>query len=139
MSRDILKRLTFPNAQTDLICELVSEHLKFKDVDKMKKSTLKRFFALDRFDLHLELHRIDCLASHGLLDAYEFCQKKLKEFAAEPPPPMKVISGKDLLELGFEPGPNMGKILHAGEDEILEGRVKTREDALEFVKKNYKV
>ena len=81
MSREILKRLTFPNHQIQLICELVAEHLKFKDVFQMKLSTLKRFLALDRFDLHMELHRLDCMASHKNLSAYEFCKQKIAEFA----------------------------------------------------------
>lgn len=136
MSRDICKRLAFSNDQTELICSLVREHLRFKDAFQMKLSTLKRFFALDRFDLHLELHRLDCLASHGNLDAYRFCQEKLTEFAKLPPPPSKIVTGDDLIQLGLKPGPDFSKILRAVEDAVLEGTVKTREEGLELVKKS---
>lgn len=103
----------------------------------MKQSTLHRFFSQNRFDLHLELHRIDCLASHKILDVYEFCKSKFEYFQAQPPPPLKLIGGNDLMQLGFSPGKQMGEILRAVEDEILEGKVKTKEEALTFVKSSY--
>jgi poly(A) polymerase len=134
MATEICKRLTFPNAQTDLIASLVSEHLRFKDAFEMRVSTLKRFLSLDRFDLHLELHRIDCLASHGKLDAYNFCKEKWEEFKKLPPPPLRLITGEDLKGLGFKPGPEFSTILRAVEDAILEGTVKTRDEALHLVK-----
>lgn len=137
MTKKICKRLAFPNSQTDLISALVAEHLRFKDAFQMKKSTLRRFFALDRFDLHLELHRLDCLASHKNLDAYEYCRKKLAEFSALPAPPEKLITGADLLELGFKPGREMGEILRSVEDAILEGMLHTKEEAIDYVQKNY--
>lgn len=137
MAKKICKRLAFPNSQTDLISTLVAEHLRFKDASQMKKSTLRRFFALDRFDLHLELHRLDCLASHKNLDAHEYCRKKLAEFSAEPAPLKKLITGADLLELGFRPGKEMGRILRGVEDAVLEGTIHTKEEAIDYVQKNY--
>jgi poly(A) polymerase len=134
MSEDICKRLTFSNAQTKLICELVAEHLRFKDASKMKVSTLKRFLSIDRFDLHLELHRLDCMASHKNLDAYYFCKEKWEELKALPPPPLKLVTGKDLIAFGLKPGPQFSEIIRRVEDHILEGTIKTREEALEFVK-----
>jgi poly(A) polymerase len=137
MSREILKRLTFAGAQIDIICSLVAEHLKFKDVFNMKISTLKRFFALERFDLHMELHRLDCLASHGKLDAYEFCKTKLAEFGAQPPPPTKLVTGADLIKMGFQPGPRFAEMLRAMEDAVLEGQIRTREEAVAFIESHY--
>lgn len=135
MSEKICKRLTFSNAQTELICALVAEHLRFKDAFQMKVSTLKRFLSMDRFDLHLELHRLDCMASHKKLDAYEFCHQKWEEFKALPPPPLKLVTGKDLIAFGLKPGPEFSEIIRSVEDAILEGTIKTRDQALEFVKK----
>ncbi|MBM4317611.1 MAG: CCA tRNA nucleotidyltransferase [Deltaproteobacteria bacterium] len=134
MSEAICKRLTFSNAQTKLICELVAQHLRFKDASKMKISTLKRFLSMDRFDLHLELHRLDCMASHKKLDAYYFCKEKWEELKALPPPPLKLVTGKDLISFGLKPGPQFSEIIRRVEDNILEGIIKTREEALEFVK-----
>ena len=137
MSRDICKRLTFSNSQTDLICALVAEHLRFKDAKQMRVSTLKRFLKMERFDLHMELHRLDCLASHKNLDLHRFCQEKLDEMAKEPPAPSKVLTGQDLIEMGFKPGPRFTEILRAVEDAILEGTLHTKEEALKFVKKQF--
>jgi poly(A) polymerase len=137
MSEGILRRLAFSNDDRQLICSLVAEHLRFKDAAQMKVSTLKRFFSLDRFDLHMALHKIDCLASHGDLTAYGFCQEKLAEFAKEPPPPLRLVTGADLIGMGFLPGPRFSEILRAVEDAILEGTVKTREEGLEWVKSRY--
>lgn len=137
MSRDICKRLTFSNDQTDLICALVNEHLRFKDAFNMRLSTLKRFLSIDRFDLHMELHKIDCMASHKKMDAYNFCKAKVEEFSKLPPPPSKLVTGEDLIGLGFKPGKDFAKILRAMEDGVLEGTITTKEEALNFVKQNF--
>lgn len=137
MAIDICKRLVFSNEQTHLISELVLHHLRFKDAKNMRLSTLKRFIGMERFDLHLELHRLDCLASHGNLDAYNFCKEKQAEFAKLPPPPSRLVTGQDIIELGHKPGPEFSKVLRAMEDAVLEGTVVTREQALDFVRKHY--
>lgn len=137
MAKDICKRLTFSNDQTNLIASLVREHLRFKDAMNMRLSTLKRFLSLDRFDLHLHLHRIDCMASHGKLEAYQFCKDKFEEFSKLPPPPSKLVTGEDLIAMGFKPGKEFAKILRAMEDGVLEGTITTREEALQFVKENF--
>lgn len=137
MAETICRRLAFSNQQTDLIKSLVLEHLRFKDVFNMRLSTLKRFLSLPRFDLHLEQHRLDCLASHKNLDAYDFAKKKYEEFLKEPPPPLRLINGSDLKEMGFLPGPVFTQILREVEDQILEGKVTSREQALQFVREKY--
>jgi poly(A) polymerase len=137
MSDVILRRLAFSNDSRELICALVREHLRFKDAFNMKVSTLKRFFSLDRFDLHMALHKIDCLASHKDLSAYQFCTEKLAEFAKEPPPPLRLVTGADLIAMGFSPGPEFSGILRHVEDAILEGHVRTREEGLDWVRKHF--
>lgn len=135
MSEKILRRLAFSNESREIICSLVAEHLRFKDAFQMRVSTLKRFFKLPRFDLHMELHRIDCMASHKDLSAYAFCQSKLAEFAKEPPEPSRLVTGGDLIAMGMKPGPEFTRILREVEDAILEGAVRTREEGLEWVRK----
>jgi LAO/AO transport system ATPase len=135
MSDVILRRLAFSNESRELICALVAQHLRFKDAKQMRLSSLKRFFSLDRFDLHMALHKIDCMASHKDLTAYRFCEEKLAEFSKLPPPPLRLVTGEDLKGLGYKPGPEFSKILRAVEDAILEGTVKTKEEGIHFVKK----
>jgi len=136
MTEKILRRLRLPRETGELVGTLVREHLKFIEVGNMRPATLKRFLRQDRFDLHLELHRLDCLSSHGDLSWYRFCSDKLKELAAAKAPlrPPKLIGGADLIALGLLPGPAFKRILGEVEDAQLEGRVATREEALRLVR-----
>jgi poly(A) polymerase len=136
MADAILKRLKFPRKETEAVVALVEDHLRFMDVKEMRESRLKRFLRQENFAEQLELHRLDCLASHGKLDNYHFCKSKLKEFGAEKISPPRLVSGKDLIELGFKPGPLFKKILSAVEDAQLEGKLKSREDAIAFIRRS---
>lgn len=134
MAKKVCRRLRFSNRQTERICELVRHHLKFKDIFKMRESTLKRFLGMPYFEEHLALHQADCLASHGLTDAYEFAKAKLEEFGEEEIKPAPLITGTDLIEMGLTPGPVFSKLLSQVEEAQMENRVKTRSEALELVK-----
>ncbi|GBD38841.1 CCA-adding enzyme [bacterium HR37] len=133
MARKICKRLRLSNKQTERITSLVREHLRFKDVFHMRESTLKRFIGLPYFEDHLTLHLADCLASHGSTEAYEFVKRKLKEFKEEEIKPKPILSGYDLIEMGYSPGPIFSKILSSLEEAQLEGLVSTKEEAKRFV------
>ena len=130
MSRTILNRLRFSNDETDQVVSLVANHMKFKDVRQMRPSTLKRFLRLPRFEEHLELHRLDCMASNGLTDSYTFVREQAAEMSADELRPHRLITGRDLLEAGYKAGPEFAKALHAVETAQLEGNVSTREQAL---------
>lgn len=137
MAADICKRLRFSNDDTLQIQALVANHMRFKDVAQMRKSTLKRFVRLPLFSEHMALHRLDCQASHGRLDAYQM----VRDFLAETPPeqvrPTRLLTGDDLLRMGYPPGPRYQEILATLEDAQLEGSVATREQAVAFVKQHY--
>ncbi len=137
MAEDIGRRLRLSNDETEQVCALVANHLRFKDVFRMKPSTLKRFVRLPKFEEHLELHRLDCLASHGLLDSYEYVQNFLRETPPEQVRPPRLVTGEDLKALGYRPGPQFAVILKTVEDAQLEGQLSNREDALAFVKENF--
>jgi poly(A) polymerase len=136
MAGEILARLKYPGEVITRVQSLIADHLKFMNVPKMKTSTLKRFLRKPHFDEDLELHRIDCLAGPGDLETYHFVKRKLDEFkrVGEPLKPKLPIDGDDLRKLGLPPGPRYKELLAAVEDEVLEGRITTREQALEFVK-----
>jgi poly(A) polymerase len=138
MAEAICHRLRFSNDEIEQIMSLVANHMRFKDVTRMKVSTLKRFARLSRFPEHLELHRLDCLSSHGSMDAYRFVQKFLAETPAEQVRPARLISGEDLKEMGFRPGPAFKQILDAVEDAQLTGHLGTREQAIAFVQESFK-
>ncbi len=133
MAEAICRRLRFSNEDTGQIAALVANHLRFKDVSQMKPSTLKRFVRLDRFEEHLALHRLDCLSSHGSLEAYDFVQRFLAETPPEQVRPPRLLSGEDLKALGFAPGPPFKTILEAVEEAQLNGKIQTKEEAVELV------
>lgn len=134
MAQEICRRLRLSNEQIEEIVDLVKNHLRFIHVRQMRESTLKRFLRKENFGKHLELHRLDCLASHGDLSSYHFCQEKLEKFTQEAMRPEPLINGHDLIDLGLKPGPIFSEILGAVEDLQLEGKLSSKEEALEWVK-----
>ena len=137
MAAEICRRLRFSNHETDQILALVDNHMRFGDVQRMKQSTLKKFLRLPAFNEHLELHRIDCLSSHGQLDSYEDSREQLRSIPPEAIRPTPLITGRDLIDAGYKPGPRFKEILTAIEDAQLEGRLATREAAMEYVRSEF--
>ena len=137
MTHEICRRLNFSNDDTEQIEALVANHMRFKDVERMKPATLKRFLRMPEFDEHMELHRMDCLASHGDLGLYEYATEKLRTIPPEEIRPEPLITGDDLINLGYTPGPRFKEILAAVEDAQLEGKIHSREEAVEFVTRDF--
>ncbi len=134
MAQEICERLKFSAKSTEKIVALVGNHQKFGSVREMKTSTLKRFLRQEHFADLLELHRLDRLSSQRPLDSHQFCFDKLREFEHEHIHPPRLISGEDLLALGFQPGPVFKEIMEYVEDAQLEGEIATRDHALELLK-----
>jgi poly(A) polymerase len=139
MARAICSRLRFSTNDTEQIVALVANHMKFKDVRDMRKATLKRFVRLPKFEEHLALHRLDCLGSHRNLDHYQFVQNFLRDTPREQVQPARLLTGDDLISLGYQPGPAFSGILREIEDAQLDGQITSREEALEFVKSRFPV
>src|SRR5438874_4316851 len=137
MTEAIMERLRFSRAEIDATVEMVRQHMVVKDVPKMRVAKLKRFMARPTFDVELELHRVDCQGSHRMLDNYEFLLRKREEFANEPIIPPPLVRGDDLIVLGLKPGPKFSEILEAVETRQLEGTLRSREEALAWVKREY--
>jgi len=134
MAEEICRRLRLSNDETEQVCALVANHMRFGHVMRMKESTLKRFLRLPRFTEHLELHRLDCLGSHRDLALYNFAQEKLHTLPAEQIRPVPLLTGDDLIAAGYPPGPAFKKWLTAAEDAQLEGAIHNKEEALALVK-----
>jgi putative nucleotidyltransferase with HDIG domain len=134
MAESILERLRFSNQEIQTVAALVADHLRFKDVKRMRESTLRRFLREPHFEELLELHRLDCLASHGLLGNYEFIRQKQRELPPERLRPRRLVTGDDLLAAGYRPGPQFARMLEAAEDAQLESRIATREEGLDVVR-----
>jgi len=130
MAEAALKRLKAPNALTEAVVSMVENHMNFMNVKKMRLSTLKKFLSRETIRDELELHRADCLSSHGDITNYDFVKEQLEHFKAEQIKPAPFITGKDLIAMGLKPGPVFGKILGDVYDLQLEDKITTREEAL---------
>jgi poly(A) polymerase len=130
----ICRTYRFSNDDTTQIVALIANHMRFKDARQMRLATLKRFVRLPQISEHLELHQMDCLASHGSLDAYDFVQRFLEETPPEQVRPPRLVTGDDLMTMGLRPGPKYKDILLAVEEAQLEGRLADRGSALEYAR-----
>jgi poly(A) polymerase len=137
MATRVMERLRFSREAIDATTQAVANHMIFKDVQSMRVARLKRFMAHPYFDEELELHRVDCASSHGMLDNYEFLLQKREEFAHEPLIPPPLVNGRDVIALGWKPGPKIGEILEAVQTRQLEGTLTHREEALAWVKAEF--
>ena len=137
MAEAICKQLRFSNEDTEQIVALVDNHMKFGAVEEMRASTLKKFVRLPHFEEHLALHRLDCLSSHRNLDSYDFVRRFLEVTPPQQVRPERLLSGDDLQDMGFRPSPLFSRILQALEDAQLEGQIRTREEAKEYVLNKY--
>lgn len=133
MAEAICRRLRMSNGDTEQILALVANHMRFGDVEKMRASTLKRFLRLEKFDEHLALHRMDCMASHGDLSLYEFARRHYETTEPEQMRPQPLITGNDLIARGYKPGPQFKEMLMLVEDAQLEGNIHTPQEALALV------
>ena len=134
MAEGILERLRFPRKQIDAVVQAVRCHMQFKDASQMRKATLRRLLMRPTFPLELQLHRADCLGSHGRLDVYDFLVEQSKELESQPEIHPPLLKGEDLIKLGMQPGPAMGALLNEIREKQLQDELKTSEEARAWVK-----
>jgi putative nucleotidyltransferase with HDIG domain len=134
---EICRRFRFSSDETHQILSLIENHMRFADADRMKASTLKRFFRLDRFEEHLALHRMDCMAASGNLDHWNFVRERYAAMPEEAVRPAPLLTGRELIAAGYQPGPRFKEILRAVEDAQLEGAIATADDAMALVTERF--
>jgi poly(A) polymerase len=137
MGAEICRHFRFSNEETRQVLALIGNHMRFMDAERMKESTLKRFFRLERFEEHLALHKMDCLAGSGYLEHWEFVRERWNAMPEEAVRPRPLITGRELIAAGYAPGARFREMLHAAEDAQLEGAVATPEEALQLVRKRF--
>lgn len=137
MGAEICRRFRFSNDETHQVIALIENHMRFADAPRMKESTLKRFFRLDHFDQHLALHKMDCLAAHGNLEIWDFVRERYESTPNESVRPRPLITGRDLIAAGYQPGEQFRPMLQAAEDAQLEGAVATKAEALALVQQHF--
>ena len=134
MAADLMRRLRFSRKQVEDVSLAVRHHMQFKDVVQMRKSTLRRMLMRETFPLELELHRLDCLGSHGRLDHYDFLVAQMAELAEKPQIRPPLLTGKDLMALGLKPGPRLGELLDLIREKQLQEELKTKAEARQWVR-----
>lgn len=137
MAREVLRRFHTSNAFIDGVAACVGNHMNFMQVKNMRLGTLKKFLSRPTIDTEMELHRIDCLASHGNCDNLVFLAQELERLKSERLKPSPFLRGRDLVDLGFKPGPRIGEILASLYEMQLEEEISTKEEALDRVRKGY--
>jgi poly(A) polymerase len=137
MGAEICRRFRFSNDETRQTLALIENHMRFADAQRMKASTLKRFFRLEGFEEHLALHRMDCLAASGNLDHWEFVREQWRAMPAETVRPRPLITGRELIAAGYAPGAGFREMLRAVEDAQLEGAIGTADEALRLVREKF--
>ncbi len=130
MAGKICDRLKTSKAEKERIMWLVRRHLCFKDARNMRISTLKKLFAHEGYAELLVLFKADTLASSGDLSDYNFCQEMYEKLSHEEVKPKPLINGNDLIAMGLAPGPIFSKILSQVYEEQLDGKITTKEEAL---------
>ncbi|MBU0677146.1 MAG: CCA tRNA nucleotidyltransferase [Verrucomicrobia bacterium] len=134
MAEKILRGLAMSNSDVEAITHCIRNHMRFIDVKHMRTATLRRFVGGPYFATELELHRLDCLASHGSLENYEFIQRFLKTLASTPPMPERWISGRDVMALGIPEGPEIGHWVETAYECQLEGSFTDKQEALHWLR-----
>ncbi len=134
MAEGICRRLRIGNKQSELVCELIKNHMRFKDFPQMRKATRLRFFALEGFERHLELHRADRMSADRDTSTYEQAKLEYESLSQKEISPPPLISGKDIIKLGIKPGPQVGQILDKIRESQLEGTISSREEALDLAR-----
>jgi poly(A) polymerase len=137
LTHAILTRLRFSREEIEQVEALVENHMRFKDVHHMKESTLKRFLRLPDFEEHLELHRLDTMSSNHRLENYELAKSKLAEYSEKHLQPEPLVTGADLIGMGYQPGPRFSEILSVIEDAQLEGTIQTRGEAIHLIRDTF--
>jgi poly(A) polymerase len=137
MAEEICGRLRFSNDAAAQVLALVANHMRFAHVPQMKDSTFKKFVRMPDFEEHLELHRLDCQASHRDLTSYSFTRERIAAIPPETFRPAPLIGGADLIAAGYPPGPRFKEILSVVEDLQLDGQLQSKDNAMEYVKREF--
>ena len=138
IAEKIMRRLKFSRTDMETILALIHCHMQFIHIQEMRPNRLKRFLRMPDFELHLQLHRLDCMGSHGFLDNHEFCLRKLAEVKSDELHPPRLLNGSDLIAMGFAPGPLFNEILQTVEDAQLDGEITTSDEARKLVSKRWR-
>ena len=131
MACAIAERFRFSNADRDAIVQAIRNHMRFASVREMRPGKIRRLLADPNFPLELELHRLDCISCHGMLEGFVYLLDCLRARSEHELPEMWV-TGKKLIACGCRPGPAFKEVLERTYEEQLNGNLAAEEEALRF-------
>jgi len=138
---EIGKRLSMSNENIALISNLVKDHMNFKEVKNMKRSTLRRFLSKPHIVELIELSKADSLGTDFEHDMsfIDFAKNQLKNFddLNEPVMPDPFVDGHDLIAMGFKPSPKFKVMLDKVMDLQLENKINSKEEGIDFIVKKF--
>ncbi|MFH0952724.1 MAG: CCA tRNA nucleotidyltransferase [Verrucomicrobiota bacterium] len=134
IAEEILRRLRLPQREIEAVTYCIRNHMRFLDVQRMRRSTLRQLVGAPTFPVELELHRLDCIASHGDLGNYEFLLRFVAELKSEPALPAPWVTGHDLMALGLPEGRQIGLWHKKAYEAQIEGRFPNREELLQWLR-----
>jgi len=133
----ICKRLRFSKKDSDEISWLIKHHMMVVPLFEMSDDRKRHWFLNDYFPNLLELYRADALGIDPIdLTAYTELKRIYRnEIAKLKLMPKNLINGEKIMKLtGIKPGKRIGEIIGKVRDLQLEGKIKTKKDAENFVK-----
>ena len=133
MAEVILRRLKMSADEIEDITYCVKNHMRFKEVRQMRRAKVRQLVGARTFPVELELHRLDCLSSHGDVVNHEFLVQFQEELKNEPVLPKPWITGHDLIARGLKPGPELGRWHKFAYERQLEGRCVSRDELLDWL------
>jgi poly(A) polymerase len=131
---DIADRLRLSGAEKSLTIWLVDLHATLDRAPVIPVARLKTLLVQPDIADLIALHRARALARSLSLGAANFCETVLRDtptMVLNPPP---LLTGEDLIATGLKPGPEFKRIIDAVREAQLEGRVKTKEEAIEMAR-----
>lgn len=127
----ILRDLRYPNDVIETVVNLVAQHMRFSVIEEMKRSKLLRFVRQENFEELLELHRMDAIAGSGNMCHWEYAKRAWEDTPVAVMRPERLVTGDDLIAMGYKPGPQFKDALELVETLQLEGMVETRDQAID--------
>ena len=150
MVKPILKKLTCSNKQIDYISNMIKNHIypsSLMQDENVNEKAMMRYLRKLQDDVidNIILAKADRLSARGEaitdetvennIQALDRLMKFYFDSLEELKPLEKLLDGNDIIKiLNIQEGPELGKIIHALQDEQLEGNIKTKDEAVKFIK-----
>ena len=134
IAKEILLRMKCSNDFLHHVATVVSCHMSLHTLPKMRRSTVRRYLGMSEFPTLLEVLHLDLLHSTGDISIWQQMKEVFESFRNEPALPPPLVTGNDLLALGYKSGPAMGGLLRNLYDAQLEGRIHTKEEGIALLK-----